>query len=165
MEQKAKEICGIVYPCAPCRIQRKKCGDNCPLAPYFPPNDPQKFLLVHSLFGTSKIVKILKDIPVEKREDTVNSLVFEASARKYDPIYGSSGAVCRLQKKVIELQSQLENTQAELLNTQANLVRHMSGSEAGTTLDFTQDLVQRSDDFILLQDDQDLFWWEDMMSF
>ncbi|GLJ14294.1 hypothetical protein SUGI_0230160 [Cryptomeria japonica] len=74
MEQKAQEIFRIVYPCGACKIQRRKCGHKCVLAPYFPPNDPQKFLLVNKLFGTSTIVKILQDIPGEKRADAVTSM-------------------------------------------------------------------------------------------
>ncbi|GLJ14299.1 hypothetical protein SUGI_0230260 [Cryptomeria japonica] len=118
MEQKAQEIFRNVYPCASCKIQRRKCGDNCPLAPYFPPNDPHKFLLVNKLFGSSRILKIIQDIPGEKRADAVNSMVYEASARVVDPIYGCIGAICRLQKQILDLQSQLATTQAELLNAQ-----------------------------------------------
>ncbi|GLJ14285.1 hypothetical protein SUGI_0229660 [Cryptomeria japonica] len=163
MEQKAQETSGIVYPCAPCRIQRRKCGDNCPLAPYFPPNDPHKFLLVHRLFGTSKVVKTLRDIPGEKRADAVSSMVYEASARVYDPIFGCAGIVHRMQKQVLELQSQLESARAELLNAQANLVSlatgFYNGGEAGTTLGFTHGVARYENDLKVLQDDEDLFGW------
>ncbi|GLJ18162.1 hypothetical protein SUGI_0320890 [Cryptomeria japonica] len=110
-----------VSPCAACKVQRRKCGDKCLLAPYFPPNDPQKFFVVHKLFGASNIAKILRDIPAEKRADTVTSLVYEASVRVKDPIYGCTGAICRLQKQVLHLQSQLATTKAEILDVQANL--------------------------------------------
>ncbi|GLJ14862.1 hypothetical protein SUGI_0241770 [Cryptomeria japonica] len=152
MEQRAREMSKIVYSCAACKIQRRKCGDKCVLAPYFPPNDLHKFLVVHKLFGTSNIVKIIKDIPVENRADTVSSMVYEARARMTDPIYGCTDEVCRLRKQVLELQSQLATTQAELLNTQANLMSPFTGfsssSEAGTIL---------LDDTNFLQDDHDLF--------
>ncbi|KAH9330732.1 hypothetical protein KI387_002840, partial [Taxus chinensis] len=46
--------------CAACRMQRKKCAENCPLAPYFPADDPEKFERVHRVFGTSNITKMLK---------------------------------------------------------------------------------------------------------
>ncbi|GLJ14283.1 hypothetical protein SUGI_0229590 [Cryptomeria japonica] len=153
----------IVYPCAPCKIQRRKCGDACPLAPYFPPNDPYKFLIVHRSFGTGKVIKTLQDIPGEKRGDAVSSMVYEASARVCDPIYGCAGIVHRLQKQVLELQSQLETTRAELLNAQANLVSlatgFYNGDEAGNTLDLTQDVVQHENGLKGLQNDQDLFGW------
>ncbi|GLJ14857.1 hypothetical protein SUGI_0241700 [Cryptomeria japonica] len=144
----------IVYPCAACKIRRKKCGHKCVLAPYFPPNDRHKFLLVHKLFGTRNIIKILKDVPAENRRDVVSSMVYEASARVADPIYGCTGEVYRLQKKVLELQSQLENTQAELLNAQASLMSPLTGfsnsGDAGS-------IVQHMDDTIVWEVDHDLF--------
>ncbi|XP_057822114.2 LOB domain-containing protein 12-like [Cryptomeria japonica] len=112
----------IVYPCGPCKIQRKKCGDKCILAPYFPPNDPHKFFVVRKIFGASNIAKILEDIPGEKRGDAVRSLVYEASARLNDPIYGCTAEISRLQNQVLHLQSQLATVQAELLNAHGNLV-------------------------------------------
>ncbi|GLJ18171.1 hypothetical protein SUGI_0321100 [Cryptomeria japonica] len=106
----------IVYPCAACKIQRRKSGEKCVLAPYFPPNDPHKFLVVHKFFGTSNIVKTLQDIPAKKRADAVESLVYDANSRVNDPIYGCVGAICRLQKQVLHLQSQLTAVQAEILS-------------------------------------------------
>ncbi|GLJ14293.1 hypothetical protein SUGI_0230140 [Cryptomeria japonica] len=107
---------GIVYPCGACKIQRRKCGEKCVLAPYFLPDDPHKFLLVNKLFGSSRILRILQDIPGEKRADAVTSMVYEANARVHDPIDGCTGAICVLQKQILDFQSQLEKTQAELLN-------------------------------------------------
>ena len=52
-------------------------------------------------------------------------MVYEASARIRDPVYGCAGAICQLQKQVSELQTQLAKAQAELVNMQcqqANLV-------------------------------------------
>lgn len=52
-------------------------------------------------------------------------MVYEANARMRDPVYGSAGAICQLQKQVNELQAQLAKTQAELINMQcqqANLM-------------------------------------------
>ncbi|GLJ14292.1 hypothetical protein SUGI_0230130 [Cryptomeria japonica] len=168
MEQKAQEIFRIVYPCGACKIQRRKCGHKCVLAPYFPPNDPHKFLLVNKLFGTSRIVKILQDIPGEKRADAVTSMVYEASARVHDPIYGCTGTICLLQKQILDLQSQLAMTRAYLVNLQANLLSlttgFYNGCEAGTTSDVTQNLVQHNnDDITVFQGDQNLIGSEDMI--
>lgn len=55
----------------------------------------------------------------------MSSLVYEASARIRDPVYGCAGAICQLQKQINELQAELAKTQAELVNMQcqqANLV-------------------------------------------
>ncbi|KAH9330862.1 hypothetical protein KI387_002970, partial [Taxus chinensis] len=48
------------HPCAACRSQRKKCSEKCVLAPHFPPDHPEKFAVVRSVFGTKHIVKLLQ---------------------------------------------------------------------------------------------------------
>jgi hypothetical protein len=45
-------------------------------------------------------------------------MVYEASARIRDPVYGCAGAICQLQKQLSELQAQLAKAQAELVNMQ-----------------------------------------------
>lgn len=55
----------------------------------------------------------------------MNSMVYEASARIRDPVYGSTGSIFQLQRQINELQAELAKAQAELLNMQcqqANLV-------------------------------------------
>lgn len=55
-------------------------------------------------------------------------MVYEANARMRDPVYGSAGAICQLQKQVNELQAQLAKTQAELVTMQcqhANLMAYV----------------------------------------
>ena len=52
-------------------------------------------------------------------------MVYEASARIRDPVYGCAGAICQLQKQVSDLQAQLAKTQAEIATMQcqqANLL-------------------------------------------
>lgn len=52
-------------------------------------------------------------------------MVYEANARIRDPVYGSAGAICHLQKQLSEVQAQLARAQAELVNMQcqqANLL-------------------------------------------
>ncbi|XP_057837306.1 LOB domain-containing protein 11 [Cryptomeria japonica] len=117
-------------PCAACKMQRKKCRDNCLLAPYFPQNNPQKFLLVHKVFGTGNVIKLLQDVPAEQRDEAVNSMVFEARERLRDPVNGSSATINNLQRKVAELQAQLVKTQDELSSIRtehANLVAIVTG--------------------------------------
>ncbi|CAN4100899.1 unnamed protein product [Withania somnifera] len=115
----------VVTPCAACKILRRRCAEKCVLAPYFPPNDPIKFTTAHRVFGASNIIKFLQELPEYQRADAVSSMVYEANARLRDPVYGSAGAICQLQKQVNELQAQLAKTQAELVNIQcqqANLM-------------------------------------------
>ncbi|GLJ18161.1 hypothetical protein SUGI_0320880 [Cryptomeria japonica] len=167
LHQKSEGMSRIVYPCAACKIQRRKCGDKCVLAPYFAPNDPHKFFVVHKLFGARNIAKILRDIAVENREDAVTSVVYEASVRVNDPIYGCTGAICRLQKEVLDLQSQLATVQAELHNTQANLSSLLTGFCNSVGEENAVGVVHQSDPYSengttvdnlrVLQDDEDPF--------
>ncbi|KAI4334438.1 hypothetical protein L6164_019133 [Bauhinia variegata] len=115
----------VASPCAACKILRRRCAEKCVLAPYFPPTEPVKFTIAHRVFGASNIIKFLQELPEAQRADAVSSMVYEASARIRDPVYGCAGAICQLQKQVNELQAQLAKAQAELVNMQlqqANLV-------------------------------------------
>ncbi|KAG2673748.1 hypothetical protein I3843_13G092300 [Carya illinoinensis] len=115
----------VISPCAACKILRRRCAEKCVLAPYFPPSEPTKFTIAHRVFGASNIIKFLQELPESQRADAVSSMVYEASARIRDPVYGCAGAICQLQKHVNELQAQLAKAQAELVNMhcqQTNLV-------------------------------------------
>ncbi|KAI9156644.1 hypothetical protein LWI28_010017 [Acer negundo] len=105
-------------PCASCKLLRRRCAKGCIFAPYFPSDDPHKFAIVHKVFGASNVSKMLQDLPVHQRADTVSSLVYEANARVRDPVYGCVGAISYLQNQVSQLQMQLAVAQAEILCTQ-----------------------------------------------
>ncbi|KAI3464129.1 hypothetical protein Pfo_020792 [Paulownia fortunei] len=90
-------------PCAACKFLRRKCMPGCIFAPYFPPEEPQKFANVHKIFGASN------------REDAVNSLAYEAEARVRDPVYGCVGAISFLQRQVERLQKELDAANADLI--------------------------------------------------
>ncbi|KAL9680510.1 hypothetical protein QQ045_018389 [Rhodiola kirilowii] len=102
-------------PCASCKLLRRRCAKDCIFAPYFPSDEPHKFAIVHKVFGASNVSKMLQDIPVHQRGDTVSSLVYEATARLRDPVYGCVGAISYLQNQVSQLQMQLAVAQAEIL--------------------------------------------------
>ncbi|KAK6928384.1 Lateral organ boundaries, LOB [Dillenia turbinata] len=102
-------------PCAACKFLRRKCLPDCVFAPYFPPEEPQKFANVHKIFGASNVSKLLNEIPSHQREDAVNSLAYEAEARMRDPVYGCVGAISVLQRQVIQLQKELDATNADLI--------------------------------------------------
>ncbi|XP_057441762.1 LOB domain-containing protein 12-like [Lotus japonicus] len=102
-------------PCASCKLLRRRCTKDCTFAPYFPADEPQKFAIVHKVFGASNVSKMLQEIPVHQRADAVSSLVYEANARVRDPVYGCVGAISYLQNQVSELQMQLAVAQTEIL--------------------------------------------------
>ncbi|KAJ8464116.1 hypothetical protein OPV22_026668 [Ensete ventricosum] len=107
-------------PCAACKFLRRKCMPGCIFAPYFPPEEPQKFANVHKVFGASNVTKLLNELLPHQREDAVNSLAYEAEARVKDPVYGCVGAISVLQRQVQRLQKELEAANAELLRYACN---------------------------------------------
>ncbi|KAE8711408.1 LOB domain-containing protein 11 [Hibiscus syriacus] len=148
----------VISPCAACKILRRRCADKCVLAPYFPPTEPIKFTIAHRVFGASNIIKFLQELPESQRADAVSSMVYEASARIRDPVYGCAGAICQLQKQVNDLQAQLAKAQAEVVNMQlqkANLVALLCmevaqppPSPQSTSLKSIDDFIRNSPSFL-----------------
>ncbi|KAG6421627.1 hypothetical protein SASPL_118184 [Salvia splendens] len=101
-------------PCAACKCLRRKCTQECVFAPYFPPDNPQKFTNVHKVFGASNVSKLLNELSASQREDAVNSLAYEAEHRLRDPIYGCVGFISLLQQRLSQLHVNLENAKKEL---------------------------------------------------
>ncbi|EAY72700.1 hypothetical protein OsI_00567 [Oryza sativa Indica Group] len=60
---------GAGSPCAACKFLRRKCLPGCVFAPYFPPEEPQKFANVHKVFGASNVTKLLNELLPHQRED------------------------------------------------------------------------------------------------
>ncbi|KAJ1262923.1 hypothetical protein BS78_09G145800 [Paspalum vaginatum] len=105
---------GTGSPCAACKFLRRRCQRDCVFAPYFPPENPQKFVHVHRVFGASNVTKILNDLPSYQREDAVNSLAYEAEMRLRDPVYGCVGVISILQHRLRQLQQELARATHEL---------------------------------------------------
>ncbi|XWS33654.1 hypothetical protein CRYUN_Cryun22dG0101000 [Craigia yunnanensis] len=101
-------------PCAACKFLRRKCTQECVFAPYFPPDNPQKFTNVHKVFGASNVAKLLNELNTSQREDAVNSLAYEAEARLRDPVYGCVGLISILQHRLKQMQHDLNNAKKEL---------------------------------------------------
>jgi hypothetical protein len=116
-------------------------------APYFPPEDPHRFATVHRVFGASNVSKMLQELPVAQRADAVSSLVYEATARMRDPVYGCAGAISYLQQQVAQLQAQLAVAQVEILQR----IHHPSPDAAF----HLQELQQRPEQHQLMQMDDD----------
>lgn len=101
-------------PCAACKFLRRKCTQECVFAPYFPPDQPQKFANVHRVYGASNVAKLLNELSVVHREDAVTSLAYEAEARLRDPIYGCVGFISILQNRLRQVQNDLYTAKKEL---------------------------------------------------
>lgn len=101
-------------PCAACKLLRRKCQPECVFAPYFPPDQPQKFANVHKVFGASNVTKLLNELQPSQREDAVNSLAYEAEMRLRDPVYGCVGVISFLQHRLRQLQMDLSCAKSEL---------------------------------------------------
>ncbi|XVF30209.1 hypothetical protein REPUB_Repub16aG0037800 [Reevesia pubescens] len=106
-------------PCAGCKFLRRKCQPECVFAPYFPPDQPQKFANVHKVFGASNITKLLNELHPSQREDAVNSLAYEADMRLRDPVYGCVGVISLLQHQLRQLQMDLSCAKSELSKYQS----------------------------------------------
>ncbi|CAO2140570.1 unnamed protein product [Urochloa humidicola] len=119
---------GSSSPCASCKLLRRRCTQECVFAPYFPPEDPHKFAIVHKVFGASNVSKMLQELPAQQRADAVSSLVYEANARMRDPVYGCVGAISYLQQQVSQLQMQLALAKAEILCVQMQREGHATAS-------------------------------------
>ncbi|MCD7468737.1 hypothetical protein HAX54_007165 [Datura stramonium] len=108
-------------PCSACKFLRRRCTKDCIFLPHFPPSEPHKFIAVHRIFGASNITKMLQEIPMDNREDAVISMVYEATARLRDPVYGSVGIISALQKHIFHLQSELNEASAEAMSLRTQL--------------------------------------------
>ncbi|CAK9330239.1 unnamed protein product [Citrullus colocynthis] len=116
-------------PCAACKFLRRKCMPGCIFAPYFPPEEPQKFANVHKIFGASNVTKLLNELLPHQREDAVNSLAYEAEARVRDPVYGCVGAISFLQRQVQRLQKELDAANADLIRFACNEIPNAGVSQ------------------------------------
>ncbi|KAE9592785.1 putative transcription factor AS2-LOB family [Lupinus albus] len=120
-------------PCAACKFLRRKCQPECAFAPYFPPDQPQKFANVHRIFGASNVTKLLNDLHPHQREDAVNSLAYEAEMRLRDPVYGCVGVISLLQHQLRQLQIDLYCAKSELSRYQnLNITANQNGICAET---------------------------------
>ncbi|KAJ1414728.1 Lateral organ boundary [Sesbania bispinosa] len=88
---------------------------NCILAPYFPTDEVDKFVGVHRVFGASNVIKMIQMVEETKRDDAVKAMVYEATARLRDPVYGSAGAILQLQKMIQELKEHLESMKIRVM--------------------------------------------------
>ncbi|KAF8007464.1 hypothetical protein BT93_K1469 [Corymbia citriodora subsp. variegata] len=105
-------------PCGACKFLRRKCISGCIFAPYFGSDQgAAKFAAVHKVFGASNVSKLLLHIPVNRRQDAVVTISYEAQARLADPVYGCVSTILALQQQVATLQAELSLVQTQLLSS------------------------------------------------
>ncbi|CAI0554129.1 unnamed protein product [Linum tenue] len=120
-------------PCAACKLQRRKCTQECIFAPHFPPDQPQKFANIHKVFGASNVAKLLSELPATHREEAVNSLAYEADARLKDPVYGCLGQISILQHRLKQLHMDLDAAKQELVKYMGPQAHHFPALIPNTT--------------------------------
>ncbi|PSR87643.1 LOB domain-containing protein [Actinidia chinensis var. chinensis] len=99
---------GTSQACAACKYQRRKCADDCPLAPYFPASQPKTFQNAHRLFGVCNMMKILRQLETqEQKDEAMKSVLYESNIREKFPVYGCCGVIrnlyCQLVQAIEEL--------------------------------------------------------------
>ncbi|KAI6673582.1 hypothetical protein NL676_001488 [Syzygium grande] len=105
-------------PCGACKFLRRKCISGCIFAPYFGSDQgAAKFAAVHKVFGASNVSKLLLHIPVNRRQDAVVTISYEAQARLADPVYGCVSTILALQQQVATLQAELSLVQTQLTSS------------------------------------------------
>lgn len=88
-------------PCGACKFLRRKCSSECIFAPHFDPDQgPARFAAVHKVFGASNVSKFLMNIPMNRRDEAVTTICYEAQARLSDPVYGCVPTILNLQQQV-----------------------------------------------------------------
>ncbi|KAL8242335.1 hypothetical protein R6Q59_012637 [Mikania micrantha] len=155
----------IASPCGACRILRRRCTENCILAPHFPPTEPLKFTVAHRVFGASNIIKLLQELQENERADAVSSMVYEANARTIDPIYGSVGTIFQLQNQVNELQKQLAKAKAQIFVMKCQHVTMVCTDRSSQSKQISDDFelgsgesLEGSNPCVYLDNDQESLW-------
>ena len=105
---------GTSQACAACKYQRRKCSDQCPLAPYFPASNPKLFQNAHRLFGVSNMMKILKKVNDDQKHDAMQSIIYESNMRQRFPVHGCCGIIRQLYQQVQQTMDELCHVNARL---------------------------------------------------
>ncbi|KAH9310928.1 hypothetical protein KI387_002125 [Taxus chinensis] len=114
--------------CAACKHQRRKCTENCPLAPFFPSEQSRRFQAVHKVFGVCNVLKILKRLDTRaEKQRAVESLCWEAECRERFPVDGCLGALNQLKmefgKEKEHLETELQRARRQV-ESYARLYQH-----------------------------------------
>ncbi|KAK1367901.1 LOB domain-containing protein [Heracleum sosnowskyi] len=104
----------VSQACAACKHQRRKCAQDCLLAPYFPPHRQTEFLNAHKLFGVRNIVNTVKRVEPSRRDDAVRSMIHEAYYRAVDPAGGAYRILNNLEQTYTQMKAELNLVHQQL---------------------------------------------------
>ncbi|EEF45773.1 LOB domain-containing protein 7 [Ricinus communis] len=114
--------------CAACKFRRRKCSQDCPLAPHFPSDAPEDFQNAHRLFGVANILESLKNLQdFDQKRAAAKSMIFEANVWASDPVGGCHQYVCQLKNRIQNLEMELR-----ILRNQIVLYRRLAGSSSSS---------------------------------
>jgi hypothetical protein len=121
--------------CAACKYQRRKCSKDCPLAPYFPADKPKMFGNAHRLYGVSNILKILKDIDDDKKDDAMKSIIFESDIRAKFRVHGCFGVIKYYEGLIKESIKELDEVESLLDYCKLNYTQQQQNLHSSATND------------------------------
>lgn len=105
---------GTSQACAACKYRRRKCSSECPLAPYFLPDQPKMFQNAHKLFGVSNILKILKNLDAPQKAEAMRSIIYQSNIRDRFPVHGCWGIICQLHYQIRQAEEELHAVHSQL---------------------------------------------------
>ncbi|CAI9787271.1 unnamed protein product [Fraxinus pennsylvanica] len=105
---------GTGQACAACKYQRRRCASDCPLAPFFPADQPKMFQNAHKLFGVSNILKILKQLDPSQKVIAMKSIKYQANMRDKYPVYGCLVEIQQLSYQIQMAEEELQATLGQL---------------------------------------------------
>ncbi|GJM94110.1 hypothetical protein PR202_ga10726 [Eleusine coracana subsp. coracana] len=80
--------------CAVCKHEQRGCPVDCPLARFFPVCEDQLFKNAHHVFGSKGLMRdATKDLSQEKKTDLMMTIMYQANARRIDPVLGIMGII------------------------------------------------------------------------
>ncbi|KAF3794865.1 LOB domain-containing protein 22 [Nymphaea thermarum] len=85
------------------------------------------------LFGVTNILKIIRNLEPEHRDDAMRSIILEAATRAKDPVRGCLGVILDLKKQILWTTAELEVTLARLHDVK-QLLDTLHGNPAATHL-------------------------------
>uniref|UniRef100_A0A2P2LU97 LOB domain-containing protein n=1 Tax=Rhizophora mucronata TaxID=61149 RepID=A0A2P2LU97_RHIMU len=108
---------GLKTVCAKHRKNKKKCGENCILKPYFSAENMREFDSVTTVYSTENMERMLQASNPDQRQNVVKSMLWVSSCYKEDPRFGPHGRYNLLEEekqKILEENKEMHGVMEEL---------------------------------------------------